>query len=126
MSEEKEVTPKEMASNVRLGSDIAPQPKPRVDTEMDGLFPTYCYMCNGGAPDVIKVRVKNGIPVNLEPNYDLSCFTPWGDRGWRPCSVAMQMINRHFNPIWVEVPMDHLHSYRARPPPPVSPWGKIG
>jgi phenylacetyl-CoA:acceptor oxidoreductase len=102
------------ASKVRKGSDIAPQPKPRVETEKDGLFPTYCYMCNAGAPDVIKVRVKNGVPVNLEPNYDLSCYTPFKERGWRPCSMSMQMINRHFNPNRVKGPMKRTNPKKGK------------
>ncbi len=39
MTDKKEVTIKETASKVRTGSEIAPQPKPRVETEKDGAVP---------------------------------------------------------------------------------------
>jgi len=71
-------------------------------------------MCNAGAPDVIKVRVKNGIPVNLEPNYDLGYLTPFKERGWRPCSMSMQMIYRHFNPNRVKAPMKRTNPKKGR------------
>lgn len=114
MSDKKKGIKKDSGSRARTGSEIAPQPTPIVETAGDGVYPTYCYMCNGGAPDVIKVRVKNGIAVNLEPNYDLSHLTPYGDRGWRPCSVAMQMINRYYNPNRVKAPMKRTNPKKGR------------
>ena len=105
---------KDANSRVRTASEIAPQPTPRVETEKDGAFPTYCFMCNSGAPDVIKVRVKNGVPVNLEPNYDLSYLTPFKERGWRPCVMAMQMIHRHFNPNRTKGPMKRTNPKKGR------------
>jgi len=114
MAEKDKAMKNESKPKVRHASDIAPQPTPRTEKEKDGLFPTYCFMCNSGAPDVIKVRVKNGIPVNLEPNYDLSYLTPFKERGWRPCSMAMQMIHRHFNPHRVKAPMKRTNPKKGR------------
>ena len=113
MGEKKKIS-QQATSKERTGSDIAPQPKPRTETEPDGAFPTYCFMCNAGAPDVIKVRVKNGIPVNLEPNYDLGYLTPFKERGWRPCNMSMQMIYRHFNPNRVKAPMKRTNPKKGR------------
>ncbi len=114
MDNEKKDLKKDVGSKARTGSEIAPQPKPRVETEPDGAFPTYCYMCNSGGPDVINVRVKSGIPINLEPNYNLSYLTPFKERGWRPCSMSMQMIYRHFNPNRVKAPMKRTNPKKGR------------
>ncbi|HID04920.1 MAG TPA: hypothetical protein EYP20_03850, partial [Aigarchaeota archaeon] len=32
-------------------------------------LPTYCYQCVCG-PDLLKVVVKDGVPVAVEPNFD--------------------------------------------------------
>ena len=37
------------------------------------LIPTYCYQCSSG-PDLLKVRVINGVAVGIEPNVSALDF----------------------------------------------------
>ena len=38
--------------------------------------PTYCNMCNAGAPDLMKVHVVDGVAVGIEPNHDFADIHP--------------------------------------------------
>jgi len=41
--------------------------------------PTYCYQCVCG-PDLLKVVVKDGVPVAVEPNFDAAEMHPAAGR----------------------------------------------
>ena len=37
--------------------------------------PTYCYQCVAG-PDLLRVKVVNGVATEIEPNFDAAADTP--------------------------------------------------
>ncbi len=63
--------------------------------------PIYCYQCNTGAPDLLKVHVVNGVAVGVEPNYDFASIHP-GEA--RICVKACGLINKHYNPSHFKTP----------------------
>ena len=63
--------------------------------------PTYCYQCVSG-PDLLQVIVEDGVPVRIEPNYEIADKHP--ARG-RVCVKAYGLINKTYNPSRIKSPM---------------------
>ncbi len=63
--------------------------------------PTYCYQCVCG-PDLLKVVVKDGVPVSVEPNFDAADKHP---AAGRVCVKAYGLIQKMYNPHRVKQPM---------------------
>jgi len=68
----------------------------------DKWVPTYCYLCNAGAPDLMKVHVVDGVAVGIEPNHDFASIHP---AEAKVCVKAYGMINKHYNPHRIKGPM---------------------
>lgn len=66
------------------------------------LVPTYCYQCNAGGPDLISVRVRDGIAVGVEPNREFKDVHP-GEAG--VCVKSVSLIQKHYSPYRVKGPM---------------------
>lgn len=64
-------------------------------------LPTYCYQCVCG-PDLLKVVVKDGVPVAVEPNFDAVDKHP---AAGRVCVKAYGLIQKMYNPRRVKQPM---------------------
>ncbi|MEM2651655.1 MAG: molybdopterin-dependent oxidoreductase [Candidatus Caldarchaeum sp.] len=64
-------------------------------------LPTYCYQCVCG-PDLLKVVVKDGVPVGVEPNFDFADKHP---AGGRVCVKAYGLVQKMYNPRRVKQPM---------------------
>ena len=64
-------------------------------------IPTYCYQCVCG-PDLLKIVVKDGTPVAVEPNFDVSDKHP---AGGRVCVKAYGLIQKMYNPRRIKAPM---------------------
>jgi phenylacetyl-CoA:acceptor oxidoreductase len=77
------------------------QKKPEAQVE-EKWVPTYCYQCNAGGPDLLKVHVVNGVAVGIEPNFDFSDIHPGKAR---VCVKAQGLINKHYNPNRIKGPM---------------------
>ena len=63
--------------------------------------PTYCYQCVCG-PDLLKVVVKDGVPIAVEPNFDAKDFHP---AEGRVCVKAYGLIQKTYNPHRVKGPL---------------------
>ncbi len=63
--------------------------------------PTYCNQCVNG-PDLCTVLVKDGVAINIEPNFDVEEFHP--ARG-RVCASAFALIQKTYNPLRIKAPM---------------------
>ena len=63
--------------------------------------PTYCYQCVCG-PDLLKVVVKDGVPVAVEPNFDAAEMHP---AAGRVCVKAYGLVQKMYNPNRVKQPM---------------------
>lgn len=74
------------------------------------LVPTYCYQCSSG-PDLLKVRVINGIAVGIEPNYDFVNIHP---AEAKVCVKAYGLIQKLYNPHRVKTPMKRTNFKKGR------------
>ncbi len=63
--------------------------------------PTYCYQCVAG-PDLLRVRVEDGVAVSVEGNADAAACTPSGGKA---CVKAFGLIQKVYNPHRVLTPM---------------------
>ena len=65
------------------------------------LVPTYCYNCVSG-PDLLSVKVIDGVARSIEPNYEAGRIEPTCGR---PCVKAYGLIQKTYNPNRVLTPM---------------------
>ena len=72
--------------------------------------PVYCYQCVAG-PDLLKVEVRDGVPVRVEPNLDLAAEHP--GRG-RVCVRAYALIQKTHNPNRVQQPLRRTNPRKGR------------
>ncbi len=64
-------------------------------------IPSYCYNCVAG-PDPMRVKVRNGVATQIEPNFDACDAHP--GRG-RPCVKAYGLVQKTYNPNRILQPM---------------------
>ncbi len=64
--------------------------------------PSYCYQCNAGGPDLLRVKVVDGVAVGLEGNLDFASVHPGGAK---VCVKAYGLIQKHYNPNRVKAPL---------------------
>ena len=55
---------------------------------------TYCYQCVAG-PDLLKVRVEDGIATEVTPNFDAATIHPAGGKA---CVKAFGLVQKAYNP----------------------------
>ncbi len=72
------------------------------NTREEKLVPTYCLQCLAGGPDLLKVRVVNGVAVGIEPNFDFAEIHP--AKG-KVCVKAYGLIQKNYNPYRIKGPM---------------------
>ena len=72
--------------------------------------PTYCYQCVAG-PDLLRVKVVEGVATEIEPNTDGVGIHP-GDG--RPCVRAYGLIQKTYNPHRVLSPMKRTNPNKGR------------
>ncbi|HXG05103.1 MAG TPA: molybdopterin-dependent oxidoreductase [Candidatus Binatia bacterium] len=72
--------------------------------------PVYCYQCVAG-PDLLKVVVKDGLAVGVEPNHDLADRHP---AGGKVCVRAYALIQKLYNPHRVRQPMRRTNPRKGR------------
>jgi|GEM_PF-91758 len=63
---------------------------------------TYCYQCNAGGPDLISIRVKDGLAIGVEANHEMGHLHP---AEGIPCVKAVALTQKHYNPYRVKSPM---------------------
>jgi phenylacetyl-CoA:acceptor oxidoreductase len=80
-------------------------PEPRVEK-----VPVYCYQCVAG-PDLLKVVVKDGVAVGVEPNCDVAAEHP---AGGKVCVRAYALVQKLYNPARIKTPMVRTNPRKAR------------
>ena len=73
-------------------------------------LPTYCYQCVAG-PDLLKVKVEDGVATEVEPNFDAAEVHPGGGK---ICVKAYGLIQKTYNPHRVLTPMRRTNPRKGR------------
>ncbi len=73
-------------------------------------IPVYCYQCVAG-PDLLKVVVRDGVAVGVEPNCDMADFHP---AGGKVCVRAYGLVQKLYNPARVKTPMRRTNPRKGR------------
>jgi phenylacetyl-CoA:acceptor oxidoreductase len=72
--------------------------------------PVYCYQCVAG-PDLLKVIVKDGVAVGVEPNSDVAAIHP---ACGKVCVRAYGLVQKLYNPGRVATPMKRTNPNKGR------------
>ncbi|HRV77830.1 MAG TPA: molybdopterin-dependent oxidoreductase [Thauera sp.] len=71
---------------------------------------TYCYQCVAG-PDLLKVKVEDGVATAVEPNFDAEDVHP---AAGRVCVKAFGLVQKTYNPNRVLQPMKRTNPKKGR------------
>jgi phenylacetyl-CoA:acceptor oxidoreductase len=75
-----------------------------------GKIPVYCYQCVAG-PDLLKVVVRDGVAVGVEPNPDVADTHP---ACGKVCVRAYGLVQKLYNPARVRQPMRRTNPRKGR------------
>jgi phenylacetyl-CoA:acceptor oxidoreductase len=78
--------------------------------EGDVKVPTYCYQCVAG-PDLLKVVVRDGVAVGVEPNHDVATIHP---ACGKVCVRAYGLVQKVYHPHRVRAPMRRTNPRKGR------------
>ena len=70
----------------------------------------YCYQCVAG-PDLLKVRIEDGIATEITPNFDAAQIHP---AGGKVCVKAYGLVQKVYNPHRVAQPMKRTNPKKGR------------
>jgi phenylacetyl-CoA:acceptor oxidoreductase len=73
-------------------------------------IPVYCYQCVAG-PDLLKVVVRDGVAVGVEPNTDVAREHP---AGGTVCVRAYGLIQKLYNPHRIRQPLKRTNPKKGR------------
>ncbi|MFO1398734.1 MAG: molybdopterin-dependent oxidoreductase [Burkholderiales bacterium] len=73
-------------------------------------IPTYCYQCVAG-PDLLTVKVVDGVATEVEPNFCASQVHPGGGK---VCVKAYGLVQKTYNPNRVLTPMKRTNPRKGR------------
>ncbi|HEY4658378.1 MAG TPA: hypothetical protein VIH11_02605, partial [Gemmatimonadaceae bacterium] len=82
--------------------------------------PTYCYQCVAG-PDLLKVVVRDGVAVGVEPNADVAGEHP---ACGKVCVRAYGLVQKLYNPARIKTPLRRTNPRKGRHEDPG--WEPIG
>jgi phenylacetyl-CoA:acceptor oxidoreductase len=71
---------------------------------------TYCYQCVAG-PDLLKVRVEDGVATEVSPNFDAAAIHP---AGGKVCVKAFGLVQKAYNPNRILYPMKRTNPKKGR------------
>jgi len=74
------------------------------------LLPTYCYNCVAG-PDLMKVKVEDGVATEVQPNCDAAGIHP---ANGRVCVKAYGHVQKVYNPGRIKTPMKRTNPKKGR------------
>jgi phenylacetyl-CoA:acceptor oxidoreductase len=74
------------------------------------IKPTYCYQCVAG-PDLLTVKVVNGVATEVEPNFGAADVHPGGGK---VCVKAYGLVQKLYNPNRVRSPMKRTNPKKGR------------
>ena len=72
--------------------------------------PTYCYQCVAG-PDLLTVKVVDGVATEVEPNFCASDVHPGGGK---VCVKAYGLVQKTYNPHRILTPMKRTNPRKGR------------
>ncbi|MGE5103228.1 MAG: molybdopterin-dependent oxidoreductase, partial [Betaproteobacteria bacterium] len=72
--------------------------------------PTYCYQCVAG-PDLLTVKVVDGVATEVEPNF---CAAEVHPGGGKVCVKAYGLVQKTYNPHRVPTPMKRTNPRKGR------------
>jgi len=72
--------------------------------------PTYCYQCVAG-PDLLTVKVEQGVATEVEPNFCAANIHPGGGK---VCVKAYGLVQKTYNPHRVLTPMKRSNPKKGR------------
>ncbi len=72
--------------------------------------PTYCYQCVAG-PDLLTVKVVDGVATEVEPNFCAAGVHPGGGK---VCVKAYGLVQKTYNPNRVLTPMKRTNPRKGR------------
>ena len=72
--------------------------------------PTYCYQCVAG-PDLMTVRVEDGVATEVEPNFDSADIHP---AAGRVCVKAFGLVQKTYNPHRILTPMKRTNPKKGK------------
>ena len=72
--------------------------------------PTYCYQCVAG-PDLLTVKVQNGVATEVEPNLCAAKIHPGGGK---VCVKAFGLVQKTYNPNRILAPMKRSNPRKGR------------
>jgi phenylacetyl-CoA:acceptor oxidoreductase len=73
-------------------------------------IPVYCYQCVAG-PDLLKVVVRDGVAVGVEPNGDVADAHP---AGGKICVRAYGLVQKLYNPQRIKTPLKRTNPRKGR------------
>ncbi len=71
---------------------------------------TYCYQCVAG-PDLLTVKVVDGVATEVEPNFSAAEVHPGGGR---VCVKAYGLVQKLYNPHRIRAPMKRTNPKKGR------------
>ncbi|HYA06146.1 MAG TPA: molybdopterin-dependent oxidoreductase, partial [Xanthobacteraceae bacterium] len=71
---------------------------------------TYCYQCVAG-PDLLSVRIEDGIATEVNPNFNAAAIHPGGGRA---CVKAFGLVQKAYTPNRVLHPMKRTNPKKGR------------
>jgi phenylacetyl-CoA:acceptor oxidoreductase len=77
---------------------------------LTSMVPVYCYQCVAG-PDLLKVVVRDGVAVGVEPNADVAAEHP---ACGKVCVRAYGLVQKLYNPARVKTPMKRTNPRKGR------------
>jgi phenylacetyl-CoA:acceptor oxidoreductase len=80
------------------------------DIEDTRSVPSYCYNCVAG-PDLLTVRVRDGVAIHVEPDHAATGVHP---AHGRPCVKAYGLVQKTYNPHRVLTPMKRTNPKKGR------------
>jgi phenylacetyl-CoA:acceptor oxidoreductase len=72
--------------------------------------PEYCYQCVAG-PDLLKVKVEDGVATEVEPNFAAAAIHPGGGKC---CVKAYGLVQKTYNPHRLAQPMKRTNPHKGR------------
>ena len=71
---------------------------------------SYCYQCVAG-PDLMKIRVEDGVATEIRPNFEAAEVHP---AGGKVCVKAYGLIQKTYNPNRILTPMKRTNPKKGR------------
>ena len=76
----------------------------------DRTVSSYCYQCVAG-PDLMKVRIEDGVATEITPNFDAAKVHP---AGGKVCVKAFGLVQKAYNPNRILTPMKRTNPKKGR------------